>query len=322
FTFGVNLLFTLETIIRFLVAPVKKKFVHQISNIFDMLAVLPFWINNTLQLDRALSGLRYFSVFGSVFWLVKLCRYFPGWYLLRMALRNSMSALLIPVFFLLLMGVAGASLIMAFDWVSAVNGYSPLAISSWMDAFHYIMVVSISIDVSPVYGTAAQSAPAQAIAVLWMYLGVIFMSMPIAIVGTCFSQTWFDQDRIVLVEKVRSRMRQQGYTTDDLREVFDEVDEDGSGEIDFYEFKRMLEAFHFFAPIGKTRKLFNHFDTNGTGSISYQEFVCVIFPEITDIVDWEYDRGDRDSLGVIEEVDSDEEAGSSASSDASGSNDD
>ncbi|CAD7962957.1 unnamed protein product, partial [Amoebophrya sp. A120] len=311
---------TLETALRFSVAPVKMKFINQVSNLFDILAVLPFWINNCFRLDKHVSpGLRYISVFGAVFWLVKLCRYFPGWYLLRMALRNSMAALLIPVFFLLMMGVAGASLVLTFDWISAVNGGIPLQISSWMKAFHYIMVVTISIDVSPVYGTAAQSALAQAIAVLWMYLGVIFLSMPIAIVGTCFSQTWFDQDRIVLVEKVRSRMRQQGYTTDDLREVFDEVDEDGSGEIDFYEFKRMLEAFHFFAPIGKTRKLFNHFDTNGTGSISYQEFVCVIFPEITDIVDWDTQRVDRDALEVIEEVESDLEEDSSALYSSTGS---
>ena len=60
-----------------------------------------------------------------------------------------------------------------------------------------------------------------------MFLGVIFLSMPIAIVGTSFSQTWFEQDIIILVEKVRSRMRQQGYTTDDLKEVFNELDEDG-----------------------------------------------------------------------------------------------
>ena len=70
-------------------------------------------------------------------------------------------------------------------------------------------MVTISIDVSDVYGKRGQSPPAQAIAVLMMYLGVIFMSMPIAIVGTCFSQAWHDKDRIVLVEKVRSRMRQQ-----------------------------------------------------------------------------------------------------------------
>eukprot|EP00392_Amoebophrya_sp_AT5.2_P006674 g6686.t1 len=280
FTFAVNLICTLETGVRFFVAPVKT------------------------------------NVFGCVLWLVKLCRYFPGWYLLRMALRNSMSALLIPVFFLTMMGVAGASLITTFDWIAAVNGDAPFTISSWMNAFHYIMVVTISIDVSPVYGTAAQSGPAQAITVLWMYLGVIFLSMPIAIVGTCFSQTWFDQDRIVLVEKVRSRMRQQGYTTDDLREVFDEVDEDLSGEIDFYEFKRMLEAFHFFAPIGKTRKLFNHFDSNGIRRDQrWEEFVCVIFPEITDIVDWDGDVRadvDGDALQAIAEEDSEDVSDSSS----------
>ena len=83
------------------------------------------------------------------------------------------------------------------------------------------------------------------------------------------------------------------------------MDTDGSGEIEFHEFKRMLEAFHFFAPLGKTRKLFNHFDSNGTGSISYAEFVCVIFPEITDIVDFDYGgrMEDDDMLEDIMEVD-------------------
>ena len=169
-----------------------------------------------------------------------------------------------------------------------------VTISSIFDAMHYSSVVVISIDVSPVYGWTPRSMFGKVISICMMYLGVIFMSMPIAIVGACFSQTWYNREKIMLVDKVRNRMQQQDYTTDDLREVFDEVDEDGSGEIEFHEFKRFLEAFHFFAPIGKTRNLFNHFDTNGTGSISYQEFVCVIFPEITELVD-------EDNYGAVNE---------------------
>jgi hypothetical protein len=46
--------------------------------------------------------------------------------------------------------------------------------------------------------------------VLMMFLGVIFLAMPISIVGTIFSQTCFNREVIILVEKVRSRMRQQG----------------------------------------------------------------------------------------------------------------
>ena len=71
------------------------------------------------------------------------------------------------------------------------------------------------------------------------------------------------------------------------------MDEDCSGFIEFDEFRRMLEAFHFFASMGKTRKLFNHFDTSGSGSITYQEFVCVIFPDIVDIVDVEMEADEE-----------------------------
>lgn len=67
--------------------------------------------------------------------------------------------------------------------------------------------------------------------------------------------------------------------------MFLELDEDGSGSIEFNEFKRMLEAFHFFVSLATCRRLFNHFDCNGTGSISYQEFVCGIFPDIIDVDD-------------------------------------
>ena len=53
--------------------------------------------------------------------------------------------------------------------------------------------------------------------------------MPIAIVGSTFSEIWFNRDQYVLIQKVRNRMSQQGYSMQDLREVFDEVDEDEYG---------------------------------------------------------------------------------------------
>eukprot|EP00392_Amoebophrya_sp_AT5.2_P013148 g13259.t1 len=107
------------------------------------------------------------------------------------------------------------------------------------------------------------------------------MAMPIAIVGSTFSEIWFNRDQYVLIQKVRNRMSQQGYSMQDLREVFDEVDEDESGEIEFGEFRTMLEAFHF-TSLKSAHRLFNYFDSTGSGSISFQEFAVGIFPEIAE----------------------------------------
>ncbi|CAD7954622.1 unnamed protein product [Amoebophrya sp. A120] len=308
--FFIVLLFTLEACLRFAIAPQRKQFWFQPNNVADIISVLPYWCNNVCQLHENLSV--YFhviSIFSSFFWLLKLTRYFSGWFLLSRALTDAGRALMVPVFFLMIVVMCGSSLLLLFEKAHAENTPAPVitsttdeeelcpelsdcvTIDSLFKAIHYTIVSVVSIQITEVYGKDVASNGGRVWSVIMMFLGVIFLSMPIAIVGTSFSKTWFEQDIIIVVEKVRSRMRQQGYTTDDLREVFNELDEDGSGSIEFNEFKRMLEAFHFFGSLATCRKLFNHFDCNGTGSISYQEFVCGIFPEIIDVDELlEYDE--------------------------------
>merc|ERR1719262_1408005 len=126
-------------------------------------------------------------------------------------------------------------------------------IVSLPDALQFSTVCVVSITVGPVYEWTAVSTGGMVVAAMLMTVGVMFMAMPIAIVGTCFSQTWFDQDRIILVDKVRSRMKHQGYSTDDLREVFDEVDENCTGAIEFEEFKKMIDTFYLGMNLPKIR---------------------------------------------------------------------
>ena len=50
--FVLNVIFTLEAMLRYFVAPVKKKFFMQINNVIDMVAVLPFWLIRFLMVDH------------------------------------------------------------------------------------------------------------------------------------------------------------------------------------------------------------------------------------------------------------------------------
>ena len=38
-------------------------------------------------------------------------------------------------------------------------------------------------------------------------------------------------------------------SADEVKKLMSEADEDGNGAIDFHEFKKMLEAFHFFGSL-------------------------------------------------------------------------
>merc|ERR1719326_1669514 len=97
-----------------------------------------------------------------------------------------------------------------------------------------------------------------------------------------------------------------GLSITNLREVFDDVDEDGSGKIEFDEFKAMTDTFHLGIGLSKIRQLFNYFDADGDGEISYQDFMCALFPD--ELV--ELDEARRASLSDMEndmEEDSEDE---------------
>eukprot|EP00926_Amoebophrya_sp_RCC4398_P013798 GSA120T00018286001.1 len=99
---------TLETIVRVIVVPVKSVFFLQPYGICDIFAILPFWLNDVCKLSEHVRIFHILTLFSSLFWLLKLCRYFSGWHLLHRSLSDSMRALQIPAFFLLIIVFIGS----------------------------------------------------------------------------------------------------------------------------------------------------------------------------------------------------------------------
>jgi len=153
-----------------------------------------------------------------------------------------------------------------------------VTVRTLMDAVHFSVVCVLSMSTGPFYSMQASSAGGKMTVCALMVFGMVFGAMPIAIVGSCFSNTWFDKDRIMLLAHVRGRLNAQGYTPEDVRDVFDEVDVDGSGEIEFGEFKKMLRTFNLRTVNGaKSRRLFHYFDNDGDGTVSFTDFAFDAF---------------------------------------------
>lgn len=293
--------FCCELAVRLWAFPARSHFLTDPKNAIDAVCIAPFIVNEVLFLHERVPGLgflRWLSSYEAFLRLMKYARYFWGWQLLFRAVSDSAKALVIPGFFLvLILGLGSCALHMAETMeleAQQENGFAGdglrkyelveleiVNIRSLLDAIHFSSICVLSMSTGPFYGMQAVSRGGQVIVCALMVFGMLFMAMPIAIVGYCFSETWFNQDRILLLDKVRTRLQAMGYTHTDIHEVFHEVDADGTGELEFHEFKCMIKSFNLRSlNASKVRSLFELFDSDNDGLISFMDFAVTLYPDM------------------------------------------
>merc|ERR1719498_630068 len=69
---------------------------------------------------------------------------------------------------------------------------------------------------------------------------VLYMAMPLGIIGHAFTQVWLDRDRILLVIKMKDVLRQWGYGALDIPLLFDIFDSRGEGTLNITDFRKMV----------------------------------------------------------------------------------
>jgi hypothetical protein len=107
---------------------------------------------------------------------------------------------------------------------------------------------------------------------LVIMVGMMCFAMPIAIVGHAFTVTWKDRVRIVVLARMRARLHQWRYTTDDVRVMFKNFDVDESGELDIDEFQKMVNVMRLGLSVDDVKRTFEAFDVDGSNSIDMDEF--------------------------------------------------
>merc|ERR1711920_98729 len=119
-----------------------------------------------------------------------------------------------------------------------------------------------------------------------MILSVLYMAIPIGIVGHSFSQVWGDRDVLLLTAAVRERFSSACFSKDLIRDIFrlfakDENNElsDDCLELGLPDFRKLMRVLHV-TSISEERivKLFRMLDEDGGGSISCEEFFQTLFP--------------------------------------------
>ena len=223
--------------------------------------------------------------------LFKLARHFEGSRVIVDTLKRSFYALLVPLLFLLTGVIIFAGLLTYVEQDGeARDDFGNILKSSW-----FVLVTFSTVGYGDVPPRTAWGQLVTSVAIL---CGVLFMAMPITIVGNNFATVWEEKEAVAVVLKMQVSngppplpppppqlphrlhrhlpplqelllSRQLGAR--DVIRVFCEFDASGDGALDLAEFKAALGVMDIRMPLKKVRKLFKLFDQDGNNSVDYME---------------------------------------------------
>ena len=232
-----NIVFFIEFIVR---CAVGEDRLRDVFLFFDFISVIPFFLENILGIEGegvifiVLKALR-------VVRLLKIARQFDASIIITRAIKISLAALLVPFFTMMVAIIIFASVLFYLE-LEAGGGTDggDSAFHSIPHAIWFMFVTMTTVgygDVSPNTGEG------KAITVVAMVFGVLFLSMPLAIVGNNFCEIWDDRLRVIFLEKFKEMfLSKSGVTRSGLERAFAQIDKDGSGTITPKELRVSLEV--------------------------------------------------------------------------------
>lgn len=269
---AIDVVFFVEVAVRYAVSPRTKAFLANTFNLLDVFAsVVPLALRAAVgfvlaEKDDLILTTILLSVV-PVFRLLKVLRHFEQCHLLLRAFTLSFEALPVLLFIVVLITMSFASIIYFVEPRSNIPSLS--------SALYFTIVTMTTVG----YGDIApKSAIGQVVVAFLVVSSMLYMAVPLGIVGNAFSSVWEDRDRLILMQRVRDRFVQGGYVVSEIPELFNLFDVDRSGDLNLNDFRRMIRAMRIGLDEQRTLHLFNKLDINASGTISDEEFVKILFP--------------------------------------------
>ena len=120
----------------------------------------------------------------------------------------------------------------------------------------------------------------------------------------------FDRDAFVseAIGLMRKKLKKRGpYDTKALGRTFRIMDDNKSGSLDKFEFKKALKEYGFVLTEFQLSVLYKHFDRDGSGSVDYDEFLRTVRGSLSErrlaLVERAFAKMDKNKNGTIELAD-------------------
>ncbi|KAG9416799.1 hypothetical protein AC1031_001185 [Aphanomyces cochlioides] len=203
-----TVLFSLDFIIRLVIWPSMWKdcdvlrerrllpFAKDIFNWFDLLALVPFYVDTIFGDGTSFVVMR----LARLLRIFRLAKNNSGTYILIQAIRASIPGITIALIFLLEIVLVFSCLMYLFD---PCYDKDTCMFPDLLTSAYYVVVTVATVgygDVVPLAGNAL----GRITAIVIMIMGTLFLSMPLAIVGTEFDRAWRDHTEKVVQRSLES----------------------------------------------------------------------------------------------------------------------
>jgi len=266
-------LFFMECVARYIVCHSTCRFFKTPFNIIDIVSVLPLIIRGVRRLDvptQDEAPVQHYLLFCAVpiIRLLKLFRRIQKFHVFVHTFFSTSEALRVLLCLLAVFVLFFSSLIYIIEPIDVIDSL-PTAI--WMSI---VTVATVG------YGDVTPTTSGGRLVCSFLVLSsVLYMAMPISIIGSAFMKTWEDRHRLLVMIRTRDRLKQWGYTALDMPALFQRVDVNGNGELSVDEFRDMIGKMGIGMKAKEATELFEVFDEDGSGGVDEQEFMRGLFPE-------------------------------------------
>jgi len=272
-----DVLFTIELLLRFIVSPAPRVFFCNIFNLIDLCtlaaltfrAIIGFEVASTAKDGE--DGIDPSSIvllcMVPILRLLRMLRRWEQMRLLSKAFIDVLEALPVLLFPLLMLTLVFAALLYI---VEPSDNIPTLPAAIWLTI---VTMTTVGYgDVTP------ESTEGSFIVSVLVITSVMYMAMPVAILGSSFMQVWQERDVVILLNRTRDNMATWGYTAEDVPALFQIFDKENNGALNIPQFVRMIKKLKFGLTDVQVFQLFRAFDVENTGHIDEKDFVRVLYP--------------------------------------------
>jgi len=267
--------FCLEFVFRIISAPSKWIYLTDPVNLADIACVLGLPLRASIGFVFPPEPTTYEEVvemilvfFLPLFRFLKLLRYFEITRLLIDACAKSAEAVPVLSYMMALIVLISATFIYLFEDRSNIPS---MPHSLWL-----AVVTMTTVGYGDYYPTSIGGY--LTVAGL-TFVSVVFLALPVGIIGHEFNKSWQSRGHMLLMTRVRKCLNKWGFNAGDVQILIRYADTDGDGKLTLAEFVELIRQMRIGVSSEAAAELFTMLDTDYNGYVDDDEFLRNVFPD-------------------------------------------